>query len=370
MSQGPPAAAEWVVGEVEHVGQGGSGAGGHADVASSAQSGSIVQLAATPGPATILGSSAIASQSARPTGSTTVTPTTHAHVRDREGGKCWHCGEEFEAFLHVAHQFCKDRHDRFVYFQGLGIVPANLELAHKDNLIYLCWTCHRAYDLEYPMWVVVPDEITLSQYLDHEVRDFERRAQAAAQGLQLPRTLPIIDKERVQYHHFYLDPRLLHSIPARGPVVKPYSGEPTTVILKAVCGLLQPCAVAHCQVAGVGLVRVGVEERLRTKVLDLVQAWSQPNPEVLPDAPTGDTKADDRGDGSGDRDENGGGGAAAGKGAGTSNQRGSNRRKRTRDVEPTSRNLRPRRGRGGIQAALSARIMAWREGVWRDCANS
>lgn len=54
-----------------------------------------------------------------------------------------------------------------------GMVPGNLTLDNKDNLITLCQPCHSAYDAEYP--VIIPKVDVLNRYINHERRDYRRR---------------------------------------------------------------------------------------------------------------------------------------------------------------------------------------------------
>ena len=161
------------------------------------------------------------------------------------------------------------------------MIPSGLTLAHEDNLIALCPTCHAAYNAEYPYWIMVPTIATLNRYVQHERQDYQNRAAAAAQGEVIPRTLPDIVKEEVEYHRFLFSPGWASSHcrhPHAG--VKTWGGEPTTAVFKAIRALAQPCEVVTCSVGRGSSVQVGVMESVRSKVMELVRAWSQPPPQI------------------------------------------------------------------------------------------
>ena len=66
------------------------------------------------------------------------------------------------------------------------------------------------------------------------------------------RTLPSIDTAVVYYHRFLLDPEWVADYPVT-ELIKPWSGEPTTVILKALRGLAQPIEIENVDLAETGV---------------------------------------------------------------------------------------------------------------------
>lgn len=187
------------------------------------------------------------------------------------------------------------------------MVPTTLTLTSKDNLITLCANCHMGYDFDMPYWVMVPDLPILNGYIRHERRDYQRRLQAAAQGQVLPRNLPLIDKQNAVYYRFIMDPGWA-SRTAMATDRKVWAGEPTSAILKSVAGLGQPCVEMSVNVAGTGEVRVGVIENVRSKVNELIRAWSRPAPMARENRAGGESKGgkpaeDGNGEGGGKLEE-------------------------------------------------------------------
>ena len=85
------------------------------------------------------------------------------------------------------------------------MVPGNLTLDNKDNLITLCQPCHSAYDVEYPFWVIITMVDVLNRYINHGRRNYRGRVAAAVRGEVLQRTLPTVDITNVVYHRFILE---------------------------------------------------------------------------------------------------------------------------------------------------------------------
>lgn len=71
---------------------------------------------------------------------------------------------------------------------------------------------------------------------------------------------------------------------------KVWVGELTAAILKLVAGLGQPCGEMTINVPGAGDIRVGVIEHVRTKVKELIRAWSRTPPKVSGGAAGGEDK--------------------------------------------------------------------------------
>lgn len=251
------------------------------------------------------------------------------------------------------------------------MIPSGLTLTHKDNLILLCVACHAAYDMEYPLWVMVPTINVLNQYIRHERRDYQQRIKAAAQGRAVLRTLPDIVKEEVEYHRFLLDPAYAAESPIT-ETVKIWGGEPTTALFKALCGLLQPCEVETCNARTGAVVVVGVAESIRSKVMELVRAWSRPPPHIaeMPDRRP-DTRHRDAGAGQdGSKGDEKRAEARKEKRKLGEDKKGARARKWKRKLgEDASsqgavkRVLRPRNEAAAKCTALTQKVQEWRAGV-------
>lgn len=193
--------------------------------------------------------------------------------------------------------------------------------------------------MDVPYWVMVPHVSILDSYLRHERRDYRNRSSAAARGVTVRRTLPVIDKVNALYYTFIMDSDWA-STTALVTDTKGWAGEPTTVILKCVAGLGLPSEqITATNVAGT-IIRVGPLEEVRGKVQELIRLWSRPPPRVDGMEEGGIDKA----------------GRAAGGGSGADKSQEGKGRKRTRGDHLGSlapkRVLRPRGGDGKTTMVL------------------
>ena len=171
----------------------------------------------------------------------------------------------------------------FFRFHDYGTIPSTVtDPSHHDNLIPLCPNCHAAYDAAFPEWILVPDEKTLQEYINHEKMDYEQRCTAS---ITPPRSLPILDRRKILYHpfiithkyHEFLGPQ---SNPPKWP--KSWLGEPTTVIHRALRGVFESTPVQQFSFPGRGRGRgkwqTGVPEIFRLLINELVNLWSRQPP--------------------------------------------------------------------------------------------
>ena len=194
---------------------------------------------------------------------------------------------------------------------------------------------------------MVPTFETLNRYVTHERRQYQERVRAAARGVLLHRTLPVVDKAGVLYHHFTMDPVFGAGNPVQ-PWVKTWGGEPTTVILKCILGIAQPCVQETFNIPGGQQAVVGVDEQIRSKVMELVRLWSRADPVVAQNPPPVPA--------SGDAPPSGG----SGKGApGTRPWK-----RKALDDGGSDRALRPRiEDPVGGGAKVQAKVIKWLEGL-------
>ena len=230
----------------------------------------------------------------------------------------------------------------------LGVLPQDLTLSHEDNLITLCYQCHFAYDTDFPPWLMVPTRTILNSYIRHERENYGQRQLAAAQGRVLPRTLPTINNAAVEYQRLVLDPAWAATRPIN-QALKTWGGDPATAIFKALGGLAQPCRPIVVDMGAQGVVHVEILEELRTKVMELVRAWSRPDPQVVPPtaapAPGSDNQGDD--------------------GTGGRPRRGPfiRKRKQADEGRPPAKSVRLQQLPSVQQESLHQRILQWMDGV-------
>ena len=206
---------------------------------------------------------------------------TQEHVYDRDGKLCWLCKHEMSVC--IAHHIDAAASSSLFRFHHYGTIPSTVtDPFHHDNLIPLCPNCHAAYDAAFPEWVLVPDEKTLQEYINHEKMDYEQRCMAS---VPLPRSLPNLDRRKILYHpliishdyHGFLGTRIN---PPKWP--KSWLGEPTTVIHRAACrGILEPTPVKQFSFGrgrGRGKWQTGIPEIFRLLVTELINHWAKQPP--------------------------------------------------------------------------------------------
>ncbi|KAF8460087.1 hypothetical protein BDZ91DRAFT_799151 [Kalaharituber pfeilii] len=212
----------------------------------------------------------------------TVSSSTRNFVVQREGERCWLCGGGPAGILQAAHQLWESREEWFQEYKENNIVPDRLSsLAHPENLIALCPSCHVGYDTDESFWLMIPTVDTLDRYIQHERNDYLRRHRAGNRGVSEPRTLPDVDTGAVKYQPYILLPafaELNFLAPSTWPKLWP--GEPTTAILKAKRGLFQPCKPQRVHTRANEDLTTGVPPEIRIKVCRLVCLWSLPDPPV------------------------------------------------------------------------------------------
>ncbi|KAF8419750.1 hypothetical protein EV426DRAFT_614663 [Tirmania nivea] len=164
----------------------------------------------------------------------------------------------------------------------MGVVPASLtHLAHPDNLLLLCASCHLTYDTPAPSWIMLPVDDVLDLYIRHEQQDYEARRSAGERGEVLRRTLPRIDRSRAIYNPYILIAGfapITPLLPSQWPQV--WGGEPTTAILKGVCGAFVPCPTNIVTTEGGHDVRLGVPSPTLNWCTQLVNLWNRPDPPI------------------------------------------------------------------------------------------
>jgi len=170
--------------------------------------------------------------------------------------------------------------NKFISFQEMGVIPPTLtHLAHADNLIPLCATCHECFDGDRPYWAMLPTEDIIDLFIDHERNDYIRREAAARRGLQQQRSLPVIIDE-VLYVPYFLHESIAEGLqPGNWP--KAWGGAPAMAILKAAVASNTPCPSQTIRTPLGVDVRLGIPGEIRTKVTELVVLWSRPDPEPV-----------------------------------------------------------------------------------------
>jgi hypothetical protein len=165
-----------------------------------------------------------------------VPDSTMEHVFERDGDNCWLCNRE--KTIELAHQIDATAYEAFYRFHEEGTLPSAVTPSHADNLIPLCSICYHGYHSGFPDWVLVPDRKTLQKYIEHEKADYEERLGYLGSNKTMPpRTLPLIDRNKVLYHPLMITSKYCEylgcrsSSPPNWP--KRWLGEPTTVIHRA-----------------------------------------------------------------------------------------------------------------------------------------
>ena len=203
-----------------------------------------------------------------------VTEGTRDEVFHRDGQACWLCGDNTTT-VNIAHQIhaTAAKHP-FLSFQENGTISLP-NLSHSDNLIPLCPTCHTAYDLAYPEWIMVPDTDTLNHYIEHEENDYNHRKKDSH-----PRTLPSIDKTKIKYHPMILHPDFnLGRIRSSCKWPKQWLGEPTTVIHRVAWhGLLCSNPIRQLKGPSRRQFNSGVLPIYQILLGNLMRLWARPAP--------------------------------------------------------------------------------------------
>jgi hypothetical protein len=211
-----------------------------------------------------------------------ITESIRDAVFDRDGESCWLCGDETTG-VNISHQIhaAAFRHP-FSSFKANGTIGIP-DLSHPDNLIPLCGSCHIAYDMPFPEWIMVPDADTLRQFIDHELNDYERRQSPQAGSLQgQGRTLPDIDRKKVLYHPVVLYDKFntTKKIATDRPIH--WQGDPTTVIHRSAWhGLLDsnPIQPIHLGMGATSRTfHRGIQPIFPSLIGKLIRLWARPVP--------------------------------------------------------------------------------------------
>ncbi|KAF8428175.1 hypothetical protein EV426DRAFT_514205, partial [Tirmania nivea] len=172
-------------------------------------------------------------------------------------------------------------------YQEAGIIPEQLNsLVHQSNLISLCGGCHLAYDHDPPQWIMLPTMSVLDEYARHEHNDYRRRERAGQRGQVLLRTLPAVDPNNILYQPYIITRAFAERSylrPSAWP--RQWLGEPTAAIVKATGGISRHCSVARVVTMLGEEMEVGIPGAIRTKIVQLIIAWSRPAPPVRELAP-------------------------------------------------------------------------------------
>ncbi|KAN0079469.1 hypothetical protein V8E54_004683, partial [Elaphomyces granulatus] len=148
-------------------------------------------------------------------------------------------------------------------------------LGHPDNLIYLCATCHRLFDAQLPVLVILPSDIDF--FVNWENNDYESRCKAAEDGKEVPRTVPTRDNYPGKYKAYRIGET------AHAGKEKPWGGSPSAMILKSCAGMFQPIS----SVGGGNSVETYLEAR--SLVTTLMNLYARPDPK--PSDPITSTQA-------------------------------------------------------------------------------
>ena len=164
----------------------------------------------------------------------------------------------------------------------MHILPPHLtSLGHVENLIFLCPLCHHGFDHSPPFWIVAPKDPTIQMYILHERADYSARESAARRGISLPRTLPQVDRTTVQYQVYILNGEWVEGrpfVPIHAP--RGWLGHLIPAIIKACAGIAMPSVIVRVHCRAGNEVEIGIPERVRSKLMQLVNLWSRPDPVV------------------------------------------------------------------------------------------
>ncbi|KAN0071881.1 hypothetical protein V8E54_009610, partial [Elaphomyces granulatus] len=162
-----------------------------------------------------------------------VSARTRKVLQVRDGYECWVCEEIECAALDVAPLYSDVSELQFFRYLSQNILsPSLTHLSHPQNLIYLCARCHRLFDAQSPVIVILPSDIRF--FVDWENSDYESRCKAAEDGKEVPRTVPTADDYPGKYRAY----RIGEAFCAMEE--KPWGGSPSAMILKACAGLFKP----------------------------------------------------------------------------------------------------------------------------------
>jgi len=243
----------------------------------------------------------------------------------------------------------------------MHLIPASMtSVAHPDNLIVLCRSCHAGFGHDPPHWVTVPPLTTVQRYINHERAGYAARRRAGRAGITQQRSLPHLEVARLVYTPHILNPSFAkerHLLPSTWP--KRWLGQPIAAIIKATGGLVRPCQRSVVVTMAGEALETGVAEEVRNKVTQLVNMWSRPDPPVNRNGEP-PAKRPSRGDKSGLKDGSAvGAGGAAGKGkAGDIGVRG------RCVVSSSDRQLLSHKGTVGSEIAppeISEKVLGWLE---------
>jgi hypothetical protein len=163
----------------------------------------------------------------------------------------------------------------FRYLSQNILSPSLTHLSHPQNLIYLCARCHRLFDAQSPVIVILPSDIRF--FVDWENSDYESRCKAAEDGKEVPRTVPTPDDYPGKYRAY----RIGEAFCAMEE--KPWGGSPSAMILKACAGLFKPIS----SVGGGNSAETFLEAR--SLVSTLMNLYARPDPK--PSDPITSTQA-------------------------------------------------------------------------------
>ena len=217
----------------------------------------------------------------------TVIERTCEEVYQRDGSKCWLCNRLDP--IQITYHINEEALDTFSMCTDNGTIPSFVDsLEHPDNLFPLCYNCQARYDKVFPDWLLIPDEVTLRKYIEHEKLDFEKRlvSQKFRYG-PLPRSLPLITRSEILYHPLIITQPFTKSLSYYGRVAWPkcWLGEPTMTIHRAArCGLfesnpIRPIRLRHN--SHITKWQTGVPEVFQLLVGELTRLWARKLPKRL-----------------------------------------------------------------------------------------
>jgi cytochrome c553 len=164
------------------------------------------------------------------------------------------------------------------------LATSTTHLAHEENLITLCASCHEMFDNPTPIISILPADDIIQQIYNHEISDYVSREEAALVGNHRSRTILDIAPSAMRAVGYILSDDVHDDFGERFhrlDPVRPLKANPVLLILRFAVGGIGPVVETPVTLSNGRTLVLGLPGNIRSLVASLFSAWSRPDPSIV-----------------------------------------------------------------------------------------